>query len=129
MRRPATARLRRARPEADDSGSGTVWVLAVTAVVACVAAALVLMVEVRVARGQAATAADLAALAAAGRLPDPQRACDSAEQVAQAQAAHLVSCRTDGAVVDVVVSVPLVGPLAALPDLTVRARAGPPGAP
>jgi secretion/DNA translocation related TadE-like protein len=120
-------RLRRGRLPGDDSGSGTVWVLALTAVVACVAAALVLMVEVRVARAEAATAADLAALAAAGRLPDPQRACASAEEVALAQAARLVSCTTDGLTVEVVVSVPLVGPLAGLPDLRMRSRAGPPG--
>ena len=70
------------------------------------------------ARAEAATAADLAALAAAGRSADPQRACASADEVAAAQAARLVSCTADGLTVDVVVSVPLVGPLAGLPDLS-----------
>ena len=79
------------------------------------------------ARAEAATAADLAALAAASRLPDPQRACASAEEVAAAQAARLVSCTADG------LTVRRHGVRTArrparpgLPDLTVRARAGPP---
>jgi secretion/DNA translocation related TadE-like protein len=121
-----TPRSRR-RVGRDDSGSGVVWVMAMTGLVAFVAAGLVLMVEVRAVRAQAATAADLAALAAAGR-DDPAQACAAAAAVALAQEARLVSCLTDGFTVDVVVSVPLVGPLAGFPDVSVRARAGPRGA-
>jgi len=125
-RRTSSRRLRRWRP-ADDAGSGVVWVLAMTGLLAFFAAGLVLMVEVRAVRAQAATAADLAALAAAAR-DDPAQACTAAADVALAQQARLVSCDTDGLTVDVVVSVPLVGPLSGLPDVTVRSRAGPPGA-
>src|SRR4051794_41447370 len=52
---------------ADERGSATVWVLALAGVLALVGAAMVLVGAAVVARHRATTAADLAALAGAGR--------------------------------------------------------------
>jgi len=110
-----------------DRGSATVWVMALSAVLAVVGAAVVLVGAATVARHRAEAAADLAALAAAGRAAagDPG-ACGLAEEVTQANAATLVSCSvgTD-AIVELRVSVPVhlgrLGTWAA----KARARAGP----
>ena len=111
-----------------DAGSATVWVLALAGLVGVLAAAVVLMVEVRVARAQAATVADLSALAAAARLPQVDAACAEAGRVAAAQGEELTRCVSDGRVVDVEVSRRLSGPLGAAGVVSVRSRAGPPGA-
>lgn len=97
-------------------------------------AAVVLLAQAGATASRAATAADLAALAAAdasrGLLPgDP---CTVAAETAAAHGATLQSCSRDGpggTVVEVRTSV-RVGPaahwFALVPDATGRARAGPP---
>lgn len=124
-----------ARPPADDAGSGTVWVLVLMALLGTVCVVVLGLGGVTAARHRTATAADLAALAAAARLPlDPDAACPAARRVAEAHGARLVSCRSpDGLVAEVVVAVDLAPALhrrwSRLPPLTVSARAGPPAAP
>ena len=85
-----------------ERGSATVWVLALAGVLAVVGMAVVLVGAAVVARHRAGAAADLAALAGAGRavLGDPD-ACAVAADVAAANAAELTGCtvRAD-AVVD-----------------------------
>ena len=110
-----------------ERGSATVWVIALSAVLAVVGTAVVLVGVATVARHRAGAAADLAALAAAGRAargePGP---CGLAADVAKANAATLVSCTVDvDAVVDLRVSVPLrLGRLGSW-TANARARAGP----
>jgi len=117
----------RCRPPAGERGSATVWVIALSGVLAVLTAAVVLVGAAAVARHRAGTAADLAALAAAGRavLGEPD-ACDVAAQVARANAAALASCSVDGsAVVEVRVDVPVrLGGLG-VHVASARARAGP----
>ncbi|WP_104526331.1 Rv3654c family TadE-like protein [Blastococcus atacamensis] len=111
----------------DERGSATVWVLILSAVLVAVAAAAVLVGLGMGARHRAATAADLAALAAAGRAvvgdPDP---CAAAAGIAAANGAELVGCRLEpGAVVSVQVSVTVSLGRLGLHDSIGRARAGP----
>lgn len=112
-----------------ERGSATVWVLALAGALAVVALAAVLVGGAVVARHRAGSAADLAALAAAGRavLADPG-ACAVAEEVAAANGAVLERCTVRaGAVVEVEVAVPFrLGPLGRR-DAAGRARAGPVG--
>ena len=117
----------RRRGLCDERGSATVWVIALSGVLAVLAAAVVLMGAATVARHRAGTAADLAALAAAGRavLGEPD-ACGSAARVARANGAALVSCSVDdAAVAEVRVDVPVhLGGLG-VHVASARARAGP----
>jgi secretion/DNA translocation related TadE-like protein len=98
-------------------------------VLAVVGAAAVLVAAAVTARHRAGSAADLAALAAAGRAvtgePD---ACAVAAEIADRNAARLATCTVEeGGVVAVTVAVPVrLGPLG-LYDATGRARAGPVG--
>ncbi|MCZ2813641.1 hypothetical protein O2W15_19610 [Modestobacter sp. VKM Ac-2979] len=114
---------------ADDGerGSATVWMVALAGLLALVGVATVLVGAAVVARHRATSAADLVALAAAGRavLGDPA-ACAVAEEVAAANEAVVDSCAvTSGAVVEVRVHVPVrLGPLGVV-DAPARARAGP----
>ena len=112
---------------AGDRGSATVWVLALSGVLALIGAATVLVGAAVVARHRATAAADLAALAAAGRavLGDPS-ACSVGERVAQQNSAELIDCTVgEGAVVDVTVRVRVR--LGRLGNFSARAmaRAGP----
>ncbi|MFE6049504.1 Rv3654c family TadE-like protein [Kitasatospora sp. NPDC056446] len=117
-----------------DTGSATVWLLALAMLGTAVFAATIAVGSVVAARHRAESAADLAALAAADRLLlDPDGGCARAVGIAAAQGAGLVSCVVDGSAdaVEVVAEVevgrlPLripVGPARA------RARAGPVRAP
>ena len=110
-----------------ERGSATVWVLLLAAVLAVVAAAAVLVGAAVVARHRAAGAADLAALAAAGRAVagDPV-ACATAAEVAVANGAELPGCHVGpGSVVDVEVRVTAgLGGLG-VHEAVGRARAGP----
>ena len=110
-----------------ERGSATVYLVALAAVLAVVAAAAVLVGAAVVGRHRAGAAADLAALAGAGRavLADPA-ACDAAARVAAANGAVVERCAVGaGAVVEVQVGVPVrLGPLGVLPAHG-RARAGP----
>lgn len=107
----------------EDRGSGTIWVLTWCILVWFVALTLVLLGSVRVDRHRAATAADLAALAAAQRdvlgSPTP---CAAAEEVAAANDAELIECTVRNAAADVTVGLPLRHwPT----HITARSRAGP----
>jgi secretion/DNA translocation related TadE-like protein len=100
--------------------AGLVLVLvSVSSLVACLGA-------VAVARHRAATAADLAALAAAGHaLEGEPTACGAAARVAEAQGAVVQVCRLDGADALVQVTVRPVGRLGSLGAAQAWARAGP----
>lgn len=117
---------------AGERGSASVWVLALSGLLALIAAATVLVGAAVLARHRATAAADLAALAAAGRavLGDPA-ACSVGERVAQQNSAELIGCAVSaGAIVDVTVRVPVhLGRLGVF-SATAAARAGPvaPGA-
>jgi secretion/DNA translocation related TadE-like protein len=112
-----------------ERGSATVWVLALAGVLAVVGAAAVLVAAAVTARHRAGSAADLAALGAAGRAVtgDPD-ACAVAADLARANGARLATCTVEeGGVVAVTVVVRVrLGPLG-LHDATGRARAGPAG--
>ena len=116
-----------------ERGSATVWVLALAAVLALVATAAVLGGVAAVARHRAAGAADLAALAAAGRLVLGDRTgCAVAAEVAARNGARLSGCRLAGdGVVEVEVRVPVRLGRLGVHTATGRARAGPadPGEP
>ncbi|MER7580740.1 Rv3654c family TadE-like protein [Kitasatospora sp. NPDC097691] len=139
--RAAVERAARARTErataggrGPDTGSATVWLLALAMLGTAVFAATIAIGSVVAARHRAESAADLAALAAADRLLlDADGGCARAAGIAGAQGADLVSCTVDRSAdaVDVVAEVKvgrlpvrvLVGPARA------RARAGPVRAP
>lgn len=114
------------RPDAE-RGSGAVWVAALAGVLAVVGAATVLVGAAAVARHRAASAADLAALAAARSavIGDPE-ACAVARRIAVGNGARVTDCRVGaGAVVEVIVAVPVrLGGLGTR-QATARARAGP----
>ena len=116
-----------AGPPLGERGSATVWVVALSAVLAVVGAAMVLLGAAAVARHRAGTAADLAALAAAGRAAwGEPGGCELAAEVARANSATLVACSVDArAVVEVRVRVPVrLGRLGVL-SASGSARAGP----
>jgi secretion/DNA translocation related TadE-like protein len=111
----------------DERGSATVWVLALSGVLAVIGVAAVLVGAATVARHRATAAADLSALAAAGRAvvgsPAP---CATAADVAMANAAELTGCTVGAdAVVEVSVSVPVRLTGLGVHRATAHARAGP----
>jgi secretion/DNA translocation related TadE-like protein len=112
---------------ADERGSATVWVLALAGVLALVGAAMVLVGAAVVARHRATTAADLAALAGAGRaVVGEADACAAADRIGSANHAVLESCTIlVGAVVEVHVHVTAVLGLVGRVSAEARARAGP----
>ncbi len=92
------------------------------AVLLCVTGAGAYLGSVVVARHRAQAAADLAALAAAARLPSgAHAACAGASAVARAMRADDVGCRVDD--LDVVVTVRVAVPFAGVAQAA--ARAGP----
>jgi secretion/DNA translocation related TadE-like protein len=116
----------REREAADqDRGSGTIYVLAMTAVVVLLSSAGLALGQAVVARHRAAAAADLSAISAASRvLNGPMSACKAAALVARSQGARLTTCRIDGEVAEVTVEV-LSGLLSAHYPAMGVARAGP----
>lgn len=112
-----------------ESGSATVWVLALMAIVWFTTVTVILVADVRAVRHQARTAADMAALAAAERAGFGQAvACDAAGRAARANGARLSTCLVRAGIADVTVEVPLslrFGPLPPLDGVIMRARAGP----
>lgn len=130
MRRP-----RRAGARGGDSGSATIWLLSLLCLVGFAATAALAVAGAIAARHRAEAAADLAALAAAGRLLlDPAQACAHAADIASAQGATLRSCviRADALEDSVEVEVTAPSPSALIPGLPAaraRARAGPVTAP
>ena len=110
---------------ARDEGSATVWVLVTGLIFVMVATALGAMGAATVARQRAQAAADLAALGAALRVWDGERAaCDRAAQLSALNGAQLVACGLDG--LDVIVTVTVVPSGApGLGSARASARAGP----
>jgi secretion/DNA translocation related TadE-like protein len=101
-------------------------VLGLAAVLLLCGAVATALGAVAVARQQAASAADLSALAgAAAVLRGPEVACGRARALATEVGAVLASCRVDGDRVDVVAQVRPSGPLGRLGTASVRAAAGP----
>jgi secretion/DNA translocation related TadE-like protein len=111
----------------EERGSATVWVLALAGLLAVLGAAVVLVGAAVVARHRATAAADLAALAGAGRavMGEPD-ACATARGIAEANGGVVDGCAVrPGAVVEVHVHVPVrLGSLGAF-TAAAHARAGP----
>lgn len=109
-----------------DRGSASVWLAGLTALI--VLATMVAMVQgsAVLARHRAATAADLAALAAAVTVPDGEvAACAAARRIAARNSGSLARCAVSGEDVEVEVTRPVVlGSLGAW-VASARARAGP----
>lgn len=128
--------IRRAGPgpaarQRTDGGSASVWVVACSAVVVLIGVVASLRTSAVLARHRAESAADFAALAAAGRIGRSDDGCAVAGSIAAANGAHLVRCRTvlaaDGrsGTVDVVVSLAVHLPeLGGGQQVTASARAG-----
>ncbi len=117
-----------------ERGSATVWMLALCLLLGVGVVAVGGLVSVLSARARAAATADLAALAAAGRvlpggvLPGGQgeaAPCAAAARVARAAGARMVVCTLAGPVAEVTVELDLPGRFRRLPPTRARARAGP----
>jgi secretion/DNA translocation related TadE-like protein len=94
----------RRSPALDDRGSASVIAVAMIGVLVTLTAALMYIGCAVAARHRAQSAADLAALAAAGRLPlGTDAACAHASAVARAMRSTVTRCEVDG--LDVVVTV------------------------
>jgi secretion/DNA translocation related TadE-like protein len=114
----------------EDSGSGTVYVLMVIVLLLAVLAAALMLGQTLVARHQAASAADLAALAAADRaLEGSAAACAVAAAIASAQEARITACRLHGEIVEIDAAVSLPAALSRFGPAKARARAGPADSP
>lgn len=110
---------------AADRGSATVLATALVALAAALAVLLAGLTSAVVARHRAASAADLAALAAASTLSrSPDAACTAAERVAQRNGARISQCAVGETSVDVSVRVRPAGPAGRLGAAIGRARAG-----
>lgn len=113
-----------------DRGSAAVWVLACSAVVLAVGAVVVVRTLAVLARHRAEAAADLAALAAAGRIGVGGDPCTAARAVAAANGATVRSCAVwldpsgRSGTVRVRVSVRADLPVVGLRAADARARAG-----
>jgi secretion/DNA translocation related TadE-like protein len=115
--------MRRGR---DDTGSATVWVVTAMALVLGVGGVSGSVGVVTVERHRADTAADAAALAAAGQVIAGQAAaCAVAAEIARADGAALTRCGLDGAGAQVETRVTLPGVLARFGQAVGRAHAGP----
>lgn len=109
-----------------DRGGATVWMAGLAALIGLAAFAALAQGSAVIARHRAATAADLAALAAAVRVPDGSAAaCATAREIAAGNGASLTRCVIAGDDVEVEVTRPVVlgrlGSWAAMAS----ARAGP----
>jgi hypothetical protein len=128
-----------------ESGSASIWVLAMAALILLAAASAGLDGAAVAARHRAGAAADLASLAAAAQLAkklaaapaagvdsgvdsgvDAAAACATASRVAASNGAKLQGCVVDGSTVTVAVASPVQGLAGALGAMaTAGARAGP----
>jgi secretion/DNA translocation related TadE-like protein len=107
----------------NDEGAATIWAASLIAVMMAVAGSVLVFGAVVSARHRAASAADLAALAAAAYGPwGEEYACGRARWVTDRMGMRLVECRMSGWVARVEVA----GAISGLADVTARARAGPP---
>lgn len=109
-----------------DRGSATVWLMGLSTLIGLATAAALLQGSAVIARHRAATAADLAALAAAVRVPDGDGvACAAAKEIAARNGGSLTRCVLIGDDVEVEVTRLLVlGSLGSWPAMA-GARAGP----
>lgn len=109
-----------------DDGFATVWAAGAIAAVLAVCVLLVWVGSAAVARHRATSAADLAALAAAGHAgAGLQPACAQAARVADRMGATLSSCELNGWDALIKVAVDPGGGIAAFGPATAKARAGP----
>jgi secretion/DNA translocation related TadE-like protein len=109
-----------------DRGSATVWLLAALLVLFTAGGGALAEAMTAATRQRAATAADLAALAAAAdRSADPRSGCTRARTIGTANGARLIGCRVRDGTAEVTVAVRLPGFLNTLGSLSARARAGP----
>jgi secretion/DNA translocation related TadE-like protein len=110
----------------NDTGSATVWVVTAMALVLGVGGVSGSVGVVTVERHRADTAADAAALAAAGHVIAGQAAaCKAAAETARADGAELSRCGLYGAGAQVETRVALPGVLGRFGHAVSRARAGP----
>lgn len=114
--------------ERPEEGSGTVLALAIIAALLVLTVVIVGLIGVVSANRRASAAADLSALAAADAYRgltegDP---CTVAAELAERHGAHLESCTFPDRpeTVEVMVAVPVAGPMGVLGPARVRARAG-----
>jgi secretion/DNA translocation related TadE-like protein len=109
----------------DERGAVTLFAVSCLAVLLLLGAALGVVAAMVHAHRAAQSAADLAALAAAGAIGDGADACGRGAAVASANGARLESCTIRGR--EVLVRVTVTGPrwLGQEGDLTAEARAGP----
>ena len=113
-----------------DRGSASIWVLACCGLVAVIAYAGVLRTSAVLARHRVETAADLAGLAAAGRIGVGGDLCGAAVEIAAANGARVIECvptlAADGRSGEVSVRLAMVVRLAVVGTRTVvaSARAG-----
>ncbi|MDG4763391.1 flp pilus-assembly TadE/G-like family protein [Solwaraspora sp. WMMD406] len=121
-----TAGRQRRLTDCGQRGSASLWLLTVGLVVVLAGAAGAFVAAAHLARHQAGTAADLAALAGAARIFDgPTAACARATELAMLNHGRLVRCVTHGLEITVTVEVPVVGPPGTDRVATAYARAGP----
>lgn len=122
------ARVPKRRPVrcGSDRGSATIWAAGAIAAVLVVATLVIWVGAAAVTRHRAESAADLAALAAAGgALGGSRDACGQARRVADRMRVVLHVCRLAGWEVSVEVAATPPGVLAAFGSAVARARAGP----
>lgn len=107
-----------------DRGSATVWAALVLSAVVVLTTVVLGYGAVLIGRHRAESAADLAALAAAGHVPEGM-ACAVASTVAVRNGGSLGECRVAGTDVEVSVSREVRLGRLGLRTVTARARAGP----
>jgi secretion/DNA translocation related TadE-like protein len=111
---------------AGDRGAATVWTVGAIAALMAVSVLVIWLGAAAATRHRAASAADLAALAAAGVAVEGERAaCEKARWVTDRMSVELHSCRLDGADAVVEVVAQPSGVLAGFGAAEARARAGP----
>lgn len=115
----------RSGPTTDDDGSASLLVVVHLTVLLVVGVALAAVAGLYVAERRAQSAADLAALAGAAAVRDGADGCAAASEVAEANDAHLVTCRSEGR--EIRIRVEVDGPRWAGRQvrLSAQARAGP----
>lgn len=109
-----------------DCGSAGVWLLALCSVLVLAVTAAVLVGSALVTRHKATAAADLSALAAAGKALEGEGAsCAAAADIATSMGAQLTACSLAGVVADVTVTVSADLGVVGLTTAHASARAGP----
>ncbi|MGI8530526.1 MAG: Rv3654c family TadE-like protein [Geodermatophilaceae bacterium] len=109
-----------------DRGSAGVWLLGLCSVLVLAATAAVLVGSAMVTRHKAIAAADLSALAAAGKAWEgTESACAAAADIATSMGAQLTSCSLSGVIAEVSVAVSVELGVVGLATAEASARAGP----